>query len=306
MIKSNLHEMFDFEEDENVIDNNKPILLIDGHNLAYRTVFSSINQVPTDNEQFYFWKHLMISSLFSLVKRFDPCKIILTFDGYKDKSWRKQIYPEYKSQRKAIRDKSIIDFNKFYPVFNELIEEIKTVFTTIYTMKIDGCEGDDIIAVLSKEVFKDKKIIIISSDGDMNQLLSNKNINQFNPIKNKMVENINIKQNLLLKVISGDTSDNIKAIKPKCGIKTAQKIINEGLDEYIKDKQTKENYERNLKLIDFNYIPKEISRLIINCYNEYKINNIDTNILLRFFTKNKMTKNIQDWQQYGNYIKALK
>jgi 5'-3' exonuclease len=307
MIKTSLHELFEFDEPtQEQLNQHKPILLIDGHNLAYRTVFSAINQVPTDNDKFIFWKHLMISSIFNMSKRFDACKMVLAFDGYREMTWRKKIYPEYKAHRKQARDKSIVDFDKFYPVFNELIEEIKKIFPNIYTMKIDGTEGDDIIAILSTKKFADQKIIIVSSDKDMNQLLTNDNIQQYDPIKNRMVEVMNPKRNLLIKVISGDPSDNIKPIRPKVGVKTAEKMINEGIDESImKDENMKKNYLMNLKIIDFQYIPTEITKLIIDSYDSYKISNINTNELLKFFTRNRMTKNMNDWQVYGEYIKAL-
>lgn len=229
----------------------------------------------------------------------------MAFDGFKDKLWRKEIYAEYKSQRKAQRDKSIIDFDKFFPIFNETIDDLKYIFSTMYTIKIDGCEADDIIAVLCKEKFADKQIIIVSTDGDMNQLLVNKNVSQFNPLKNSFVESINIKQKLLLKVITGDKSDNIPAIKAKVGIKTAEKIINEGLDTYLLDADVKANYERNLKLIDFNYIPTNITQLVLSRFDEYKIEPINGKKLFEYFIKNRMNKNMDEWQSSGIYIKEL-
>jgi DNA polymerase-1 len=307
MIKTSLHELFEFDEPtQEQVNKHKPILLIDGHNLAYRTVFSAINQVPTDNDKFIFWKHLMISSIFNMAKKFEPSKMVLAFDGYREMTWRKKIYPEYKAHRKQARDKSIVDFDKFYPVFNELIVELKSIFTNIYTMKIDGTEGDDIIAILSTKKFADHKIVIVSSDKDMNQLLTNDNIQQYDPIKNRMVESLNPKRNLLIKVIAGDPSDNIKSIKPKVGVKTAEKMINEGIEETIlKNKDMKKNYLMNLKIIDFEYIPEDITKLILDCYESYKISNINSNELLKFFTRNRMTKNMNDWQVYGPYIKSL-
>jgi 5'-3' exonuclease len=307
MIKTSMHELFDFDEPtQEQINKNKPILLIDGHNLAYRTVFSAINQVPTDNDKFIFWKHLMISSIFNMAKKFQPCKIVLAFDGYREMTWRKKIYPEYKAHRKQARDKSVVDFVKFYPAFNELIDEIKQIFTNIYTIKLDGTEGDDIIAILSTEKFVNQKIIIVSSDKDMNQLLKYDNITQFDPIKNRICEVPNPKKNLLIKIISGDPSDNIKPVRKKVGVKTAEKFINEGIEETImKDAEMKKNYLINLKIIDFEYIPKDINKLIMDSYESYKISNINTNELLKFFTRNRMVMNMNNWQTYGPYIKSL-
>ena len=42
------------------------------------------------------------------------------------------------------------------------------------------------------------------------------------------------KNDLLIKILMGDTSDNIPSVFPKCGIKTAQKCIED--DNFFKKK----------------------------------------------------------------------
>ena len=65
---------------------------------------------------------------------------------------------------------------------------------------------------------------------------------------------------MFCKIITGDKSDNIPSVFPKCGIKTAEKYYN---DKELFEKKlettpnAKELYERNRMIIDFNYIPKE-------------------------------------------------
>ncbi len=306
MEKNSLEDLFEFAPEPVVV--NRKVLLVDGHNLAYRTVFSAVNQMPSDNDQFVFWKHIMIKVLFAMIRKFEPQHVVLTFDDYKHDvlSWRKEIYNDYKFKRKDARDKSIVDFKKFFGVFNDFIEEVKETFPNIRTIMVDGCEGDDIIAVLAKEVFNDKEVIILSTDGDMNQLTQYPWINQYDPLKKKIIKAINPVRDLQLKIIMGDKSDNIPAIKPKCGKVTAEKIIvNQLLDDLLEDPKIKENYFRNLKLIDFNYIPQSIQDLVKKSYENLEVKSINKDRLMKFFVENSMLKMMDQWQTDSKYVKVL-
>ena len=59
----------------------------------------------------------------------------------------------------------------------------------------------------------------------------------------------------------GDTSDNIPSVFPKCGLKTAQKCIED--EEFFKKKMDNNQtyyaqYELNEKLVSFDKIPNEL------------------------------------------------
>jgi 5'-3' exonuclease len=82
------------------------------------------------------------------------------------------------------------------------------------------CEGDDLIAYYCKNKKDNEKVLIMSSDMDLCQLLSD-DIIVYNQIKKIYISNKNFKQyfgyhpdNILLKkVLLGDTSDNIGNIR---------------------------------------------------------------------------------------------
>jgi 5'-3' exonuclease len=220
-------------------------------------------------------------------------------------SWRYSIYSDYKANRKEARDKAVVDFDKFFPIFNEFTNQIKEVFSTIYILNVDRCEADDIMAILCKQTFKNDQVVIISSDGDMNQLI-NQNIKQYDPIRKKLVECINPQRELDIKVITGDKGDNIPPIKKKVGVVTAEKILNNGLDNFLKESdEIKANYIRNKTLIDLNYIPSEIQENIINSYNNYPLKNMESNKILNFFVQNKLMKLMQSWEVFSDNIKSL-
>lgn len=304
MNKSSLSELFSVE-DQQAISEQKRVLLFDGHNMAYRTLFSAIFMNPEDNEKFFFWRHLFMNSFLSTIEKFNPEKVILAFDT--KGSWRYDHFDGYKNNRRQARDKAVVDFEKFFPVFNEFKEEIKETFSTIYTIEHPRSEADDIIAVLVKEQFSSNQNVIVSTDKDLHQLLIDKNNKQFDPIKNKIVNCINPRRELDIKVITGDKSDTIPAIKPRTGKATAEAILKKGLDDFLEEnEEVKNNYMRNRILIDFDFIPKELSNGILKTYNDYEIKDIDSSKLMKFFSRNRLNKMMDDWSNYSPLIKSLK
>lgn len=307
MHKSSLSELFSVEDQQKIAEDQNKVLIFDGHNMAYRTLFSAIFMNPEDNDKFFFWRHLFMNSFLNTIVKFNPSKVILAFDT--KGSWRNQIFPEYKNNRKVARDKAVVDFEKFFPVFSEFKDEIKEVFKTIYVIEHPKAEADDIIAVLCREQFKKNQNIIVSTDKDLHQLLTEKNNQQFDPINNKIVNCINPKRELDLKIITGDKSDAIPSIRPRTGKATAEAILQKGIDDFLEEEgneEFKENYFRNRVLIDFNFIPKDLAEGIINTYCKYDIGQIESSKIMNFFSKNRLTKLMENWQSFSQIIKSLK
>ena len=178
---SDLDNIFNDGDDVLIGEKEKTVLIIDGHNIAYRCLYSTIFHNPDDGEDFYLWRHAVLNSIFSVVTKFNPNKLVLAFD--EKGSWRYDFYENYKAHRKGAREKNKIkiDWDRFFVVFEEFINDIKETFKNIYVIKLPRTEGDDIIGVLSNDVFKTDKVIIVSNDGDMHQLLVHPNVNQYDP-----------------------------------------------------------------------------------------------------------------------------
>jgi 5'-3' exonuclease len=307
MNKSSLSELFSVE-DQQIFEkqNERSILIFDSHNMAYRTLFSAIFMNPLDNEKFFFWKYLFMNSFFQTIVKFNPFKVILAFDT--KGSWRYQHFSDYKCNRKSARDKAVIDFDKFFPIFEEFKNDIRETFSSIYVLEYPRAEADDIIAVLCKEQFKSNQNIIVSTDKDLHQLLIEKNNQQFDPINNKIVNCINPQRELDLKIIAGDKSDSIPAIKSRIGKATSEVILKHGIEDFLKKegKEIQDNYIRNKILIDFNFIPKDLGKEIINTYCNYQIKPIDGLKVMNFFSKHRLNKMMENWQIFGPLIKSLK
>ena len=306
MNKSTLSELFT-AEDQEALEKQKKTILFDGHNMAYRCLFSAIFMNPEDNEKFYFWRHLFMNSLMNTIKKFNAERVVLAFDT--KGSWRYEFFSEYKAHRKRARDKAVVDFEKFFPIFEEFRKDIKETFTTIRVIDYPHAEADDIIAVLCREELKANQNIIVSTDKDLHQLLVEKNNQQFDPIKNAMANCINPQRELDLKIIAGDKSDGIPAIKPRVGTATAEGILQRGVEDFLEEEgneEVKKNYIRNRVLIDFNYIPKDLAKGIINTFCEYPIQEIESSKIMKFFSTHRLNKMMEDWTNFGPLIKSLK
>lgn len=190
--------------------------------------------------------------------------IIFGKDCKRKDIWRNEIYPEYKKTRKT--DNEVGNF------FQYTYENIIDKYVYIYN---DKCEADDIIGVLTKYLYKNNKIYIITGDHDYLQLLYNENVNIYNlkykNLKEKSQGTCN--NDLLCKILMGDVSDNIPPIHKKLGIKTALKYITkpEMLEQKFIDTNIKKQYEMNKRIIDMNNIPKEYCDKIRKKFNKLKL-----------------------------------
>jgi len=293
------------------------VVIQDFSNLMYRTVFSANKLDPLDDE-FTLWKYMMVERILNDLLYFKADRCIIAMD---DKDyWRKDIYSDYKVNRKANRLKSKIDFDEFFKVMNPFIEEIKNVFSNIYFLKEDRCEADDIIAVLTKERFSDYNIVCISNDSDLKQLYKYKYYKQYDPINMTVYTPINPKQDLTVKILSGDSSDDIPNMFYGCGPGKAVKMIDEGLDNcfkngwdakikgvqtHIEGKDIKANYIRNKKLIDLELIPSMYQKKIIKMWDNYNINKYNGRKTFNFLVKNKMRGLIEDLEMYSGILNKL-
>jgi len=209
-----------------------------------------------------------ISKKLNLDKEIKPI-LIVGKDCKREEIWRIKHFPEYKANR---TNANFMGGPFFKMVYEEKLFQqggVKAI------LKHPHLEADDCIALsvkylLNKYSKNECQIYIITSDFDYLQLNA-PNVNIFNLTYKNIAENKrstgNPKIDLQIKIIMGDSSDNIPSIFPKCGIKTAQKCIDnpdffqKKMDEkpqYIKQ------YELNQLLVDFTNIPQELQEEFIS------------------------------------------
>lgn len=142
----------------------RPILILDGNNLAHRC-YHSMGRLSYKGQSvsvIYGLPNLVTS----LVKRFDPKKVFLVWDGKKSKI-RKELLPEYKSHRK--------DFNKNFDP-DDFYRQRDIAMKLFYNLGVKQIwdremEADDCIFMILKK-FTKSKIIIASNDKDFHQCIT--------------------------------------------------------------------------------------------------------------------------------------
>lgn len=290
-------------------DIQQKVVVVDGHNLIFRTLFIAEkhkSQFDSDEEDdnFSYWKFIFFKSILNIITQFDPTKMIIVMDA--KNTWRKDYYSEYKAQRKAARENSKIDFAKFFPIFDSFYNDMIKTIPNIMHIKVDRCEGDDIIAVISKH-YTDAKIEIISTDKDLNQLLKRKNVKQYDPVKRAYTNSLNPVVDLEVKILTGDKGDNIPSIKPKTGPVTAASIItNNKLEAMMEaDPSVKANYERNRVLIDLDMIPKDIVQSITETLNSYTLSQFDGKQFFNFIVKHRLANTLDNPQETTGILRRL-
>ena len=219
--------------------------------------------------------------------------------------WRRDIFPNYKHQRRKGRVESQIDWEGLFYIMSNIREEFK--FKLPYrVLHIDKAEADDIIATLVKQQTEDL-YLIISGDKDFIQLQHYGDVYQFSPLLKSFIgEQEDATVFLREQIIKGDRSDGVPNILSDDDIflrDERQRPINKkrleewsNVDNIPLGSETRKYYDRNKKLIDLSMIPKDISESIINRYKNYKVN--DRSLLLQYFIDNKLKaliENINDF-----------
>ena len=219
--------------------------------------------------------------------------------------WRRDIFPNYKHQRRKGRVESQIDWDGLFKIMTEIREEFITKLP-YKVLHIEKTEADDIIATLVAQQTEDL-YLIISGDKDFIQLQHYGNVYQFSPLLKRFIgEQEDATVFLREQIIKGDRSDGVPNILSDDDIflrDERQKPINKkrleewsNVDNIPLGSETRKYYDRNKKLIDLSMIPKDISESIINRYKNYKVN--DRSQLLQYFIDNKLKaliENINDF-----------
>ena len=210
-------------------------------------------------------------------------------------NWRREIFPYYKQRRRDKRSNDEKDWDSIFNMFSMVKANFsKNLQETV--LEIDGLEGDDLIALGTKLITK-RPHLIISSDKDMTQLLSQNGVRMFHVLHQEFAE---FKpEEFILQVLKGDRSDGVPSIlcednhfvSENSTIKRLTKKYTdrvnslnvdeirqafsdfENIDEIVK------HFERNKKLIDLDEIPSKYKDIFkqefLAAYNRQKGNNSD-------------------------------
>ncbi|MGV1761528.1 DNA polymerase I [Rhizobium sp. A22-96] len=182
-----------------------------------------------------------------------PTHFAVIFD-YSSKTFRKEIFPDYKANRSAPPEELIPQFG--------LIRQATRAFN-LPCIETDGFEADDIIATYARQAeATGADVTIISSDKDLMQLVT-PTVHMYDSMKDKqigipdVIEKWGVTPDKMidLQAMTGDSVDNVPGI-PGIGPKTAAQLLEEFGDldtllaraEEIKQQKRRENIIANAEL----------------------------------------------------------
>lgn len=207
------------------------VLLVDGFNLVRRLYEARPHGDEPVQEE-------VITSASQSLKRalreHQPSHVCCVFDSH-DKTWRHELYPDYKANRKPTPQPLLDAIPRFEDAFLEL---------GVKSLSVPGYEADDVIATLAKGISsKGGNVTILSTDKNFLQLLDAHvrvydHFNDMQYTRDWVQEKYGVRHDQLVDywALTGDSTTNIKGV-PKIGPKTAQQLIaaSDTLDELLQN-----------------------------------------------------------------------
>lgn len=229
--------------------NTEPIfysLVIDGNNLLK---ISLVDKTMNSKGEEYGAVMSFLRILGGILNKKDFNYCMVCWDGIGSGVLRWKLYEDYKANRgknyflhdpsMSEYDRKLLEYQSKVIAYSkakrgikedkseeETFEREKTLIKSILEelcirqYEYENTEGDDIIAYYTKHKKENEKVVVVSSDKDLTQLISDTVI-IYNPrlrdfvTKDNSVEKIGIThENVVLeKILCGDASDNIKGVK---------------------------------------------------------------------------------------------
>ena len=264
-----------------------PMILIDYSQVSLANILSFKKELMSDNQQEVtnLIRHATLSTIKAYKKKYgkEYGDVVICCDGRK--YWRKEFFEHYKASRKKNRDASDLDWHMIFDTLGKIRDEMIEHFP-YKILNIEQCEADDVIAVLTKhtqDFGMNENVMIVSSDKDFKQLQKYPNVKQFSPIQKKQItaKGNEIHTNLIEHIVKGDSGDGVPNIlsKDDCFVtgdrqtpvsaKRLQEFFDNGFIACRNDEERR-NWQRNATLVDFEFIPENIQKTIMDAYLNIK------------------------------------
>ncbi|WP_286829074.1 MULTISPECIES: DNA polymerase I [Kordiimonas] len=238
-------------------DHQKHLYLIDGSGYIFRAYHAmAYSKRPltrgdgTPVGAVYGFSNMIMKLLRDLSDAERPSHLAVIFDA-SGKTFRNDIYPEYKAHRPPAPEDLIPQF----PIIREATEAFG-----LPSIEMLGYEADDLIATYTKQAReKGWKVTIVSSDKDLMQLLDAET-DMFDTMKNKRTRAEDVPEKfgvgpdrvVDVQALAGDSADNVPGV-PGIGVKTAAQLIDEygDLDTLLSRAGEIKQNKRRENLIEF-------------------------------------------------------
>ena len=240
-------------------------------------------------------RHMILNSvrMYRTMFNEDYGEMVLAYDS--KSYWRREFFPQYKSNRRKNREEDNKDWDSIFEVLNQIKNEIKE-FLPYKVVETYGAEADDVIATLCKH-YQSEKIMIVSGDKDFIQLQKYDNVSQYSPVTKKLVNgvdpNVYIKEHVLKgvksdgvpNVLSPDHTFTDELRQRPLTSKKMHDILATEIDDL--NDELKRNYQRNFKLINLDNIPEKLELDILDDFKGASCGNRSK--LLNYFIEKRLT-----------------
>lgn len=241
-------------------------------------------------------RHVTLSTIKSYKKKYgkEYGQVVIACDGRK--YWRKEVFEHYKANRKKSRDASDLDWKLIFDTLTEMREDLAKYFP-YKVVHVERAEADDVIGVLTKYVQENEliqeglveeaqKVLILSSDKDFKQLqLLEGDVKQWSPMVKKFItaSKTEIKEWMNEHIAKGDSGDgvpNVLSADDVFIVGDRQKPVSaKRLEEFkalgreaCRNDDERTRWDRNVRMVDFAHIPKDVSEEIVTAYLNTKPN----------------------------------
>lgn len=234
-------------------------------------------------------RHMILNALRSWRVKFNQKYGELVLCCESKRNWRRDVFPLYKENRRKFREKETkIDWNSIFTFFHKVQGELKTFFP-YPIVQVDGAEADDVIAVLAKKFHEEnsdfgssnQRTLILSKDGDFEQLQKFDTIDQYDPMGKKFIKCDNPIKSLVEHIVEGCKGDGVPNLfsdddcitnEDKRQTTLTKKRRQEGIqlvENAIKTGDFRNpNINRNRNMICFDCIPSNIGDEIVKEYEK--------------------------------------
>lgn len=253
-----------------------PLILVDGSSYLYRA-FHALPPLMNSKGKPTGAVKGVINMMRRMDKDYPGSTVVVIFDA-KGKTFRDDIYPEYKAQRPPMPDDLRCQIQPIHDIIRAM---------GLPLLIIDGVEADDVIGTLADQATQQGIDVVISTgDKDMAQLVS-EHVTLDNTMTNTKMdiagveEKFGIPPNLIIDFLAlmGDKVDNIPGV-PGVGGKTALGLLQNlgGLDAIYGDLEA----VRGLEFRGAKKMPERLAEHKNSAYLSYLLATIKTDVELEF------------------------
>lgn len=222
-------------------------------------------------------RHMILNSIRSYSQKYKGSYGEMTIACDDRESWRREIYPYYKANRRSGREESDIDWSSIFEYFAKIKNELRENMP-YRVVQVPKAEADDVIATLVHEYGPEgQRILILSGDKDFIQLHQYLGVEQYDPVRKKKITHPNPSRFKMEHIIKGDKGDGVPNILMADNSlvlrERSRPITKKKLDtwpdlrpeDYCNDLMLQRWY-RNQQMIDLDKIPESVKEQVLATY----------------------------------------